>query len=317
MIQVKGLTKYYRDVPAIEDVSFDVRKGEILGFLGPNGAGKSTTMRIMTAFLSPTSGTVTVAGHDVLEESLEVRRSIGYLPETVPLYRDMEVRSYLEYCARLRGVPKRKRKAAVDDAMEKTGCANIADMIIRKCSKGYRQRVGIAQALVHSPPVIVLDEPTIGLDPRQIREVRRLIKGLAGEHTVVLSTHILPEVSQTCQRVVIINEGRTVAEDTPEGLTRRLRRSEKTQLAVKELPETGIQKMSELAHVLGVEQVAAEESDGGTWLLVESELDHDIRPQLAAFVVNQGWGLMEMQRVSLSLEEIFLELTTEEEGVAE
>jgi ABC-2 type transport system ATP-binding protein len=313
MIQVKGLTKYYRDVAAIEDVSFDVKKGEILGFLGPNGAGKTTTMRIMTGFLSPSSGTASIAGHDVLEQSLEVRRNIGYLPEMVPLYLDMDVRSYLDYCARLRGVPNTKRKKAVNSAIEKTQCGEVADLVIRKCSKGFRQRVGIAQALVHNPPVLVLDEPTIGLDPRQIKETRRLIRGLSGDHTVVLSTHILPEVSQTCERVVIINEGRIVAEDTPDGLIARLRQSEKTQIAVRDLPADGESQLSGLDSVIRVERVATAGVADGNAVIVESDLGTDIRADLAAFVVTKGWGLLEMQRLSLTLEDIFLELTTEEE----
>ena len=318
MIQVQGLTKYYRDVAAIEDVAFDVKKGEILGFLGPNGAGKSTTMRIMTGFMAPTSGTASVAGHDILAESLEVRRNIGYLPETVPLYMDMDVRSYLDYCARLRGVPNTKRKKAVNTAIEKAQCGEVAGQIIRKCSKGFRQRVGIAQALVHNPPVLVLDEPTIGLDPRQIKETRRLIRGLSGDHTVVLSTHILPEVSQTCERVVIIHEGRIVAEDTPDGLITRLRQSEQTQIAVKDFPADGESQLSGLDNVRRVERVATAGAADGSAVIIESDLGTDIRTDLAAFVVTKGWGLLAMQRVFLTLEDIFLELTTEEEeGVAQ
>src|SRR5262245_4339985 len=225
MIEVENLTKRYGRTTAVDHVSFRVQKGEILGFLGPNGAGKTTTMRVLTCYLPPTEGAARVAGYDVFEQPLEVKRRVGYLPEAPPLYPDMEVLEYLDFCAKLKGVPKASRRARIDDAIEKTRLGEVRRKQTGRLSKGYRQRVGLAQAILHNPDVLILDEPTAGLDPKQIIETRELIKGLGGEHTVVLSTHILPEVSMTCGRVVIINRGKVVAEDTPENLTQRLRGS--------------------------------------------------------------------------------------------
>src|SRR5919201_2131724 len=233
MIEVENLTKRYGEKLAIQDVTFDVQPGEILGFLGPNGAGKSTTMRILSGYMPASDGTATIAGFDVFTQSLEARRRIGYLPENTPLYLEMTVRGYLSFMAEMRGVPRRQRGERVATVMEQTRVADRADWIIGKLSKGYRQRVGLEQALVHNPPVLILDEPTVGLDPRQIIETRNLIRGLAGEHTVILSTHILPEVSATCQRVLIINDGEIAAEDTPDNLTRRLRGAETLQVEVR------------------------------------------------------------------------------------
>ncbi len=246
MVEVVGLTKFYGEVKALEEVTFDVRRGEILGFLGPNGAGKTTTMRILTGFLSPTSGTAKVAGYDVVENSLEVRRLTGYLPETVPLYNEMRVRDYLGYMARIRGVPRRRIRERVDDVVGRCGLTEVANRLIGHLSKGYRQRVGIAQALVHDPQVLILDEPTIGLDPVQVREVRQLIKSMAGERTIILSTHILPEVSMTCERVLIIHKGRIVAEDTPEGLSRRLQQSERILVRLARPPSQPLRAFSQL-----------------------------------------------------------------------
>ncbi|HEX9187202.1 MAG TPA: ATP-binding cassette domain-containing protein, partial [Vicinamibacteria bacterium] len=223
MIEVESLTKRYGRATAVDGVSFRVERGEILGFLGPNGAGKTTTMRILTCYLPPTEGTARVAGYDVFAQPMEVKRRVGYLPETPPLYPDMSVRDYLEFCARIKGVPGKERRGRVADAIEKCRVGDVRDKLIAKLSKGYRQRVGLAQAILHNPDVLILDEPTAGLDPKQIIETRELIRSLAGSHTVILSTHILPEVSMTCGRVVIINKGRVVAEDTPENLTRRLK----------------------------------------------------------------------------------------------
>lgn len=304
MIEVEHLTKYYGDTPAIQDVCFSVQKGEILGFLGPNSAGKTTTMRILTGFMPPTAGTARVAGLDVTRDSLEIRRRIGYLPETVPLYPEMTVTGYLRYMAALHGV--RKPADAVERAMEACGLADRRDMLIGKLSKGYRQRVGLAQALVHDPEILILDEPTIGLDPRQIIEVRNLIKGLGGNHTIILSTHILPEVSQVCERVMIINKGRIVAEDTPERLTTRLRGSEQLYLQVGEPASDTVKR---LRKVTGVQSVA--EKEKGCYE-IEYALEADPRPQIAELAVNEGWKLLELRRVSMSLEEIFLTLTTED-----
>jgi len=309
MIEVSELTKEYGPVTAIEDISFQVQKGEILGFLGPNGAGKTTTMRIITGYMPPTRGTAIVAGHDVLQAPLEVRRRIGYMPETVPLYPEMTVADYLDFMARLRHVPDRRTRIA--EVMGQLGLTDRAEDRIAKLSKGFRQRVGLAQALVHQPEVLVLDEPTIGLDPRQIIEVRDLIRSLGGEHTVILSTHILPEVSQVADRVLIINEGRLVAEDTPEGLTalvsggRRL----KVELKADGVPSEQVQQA--LADVPGVNEVTPERD--GRYLVLADETS-DPRPLLARAVVERGWQLLELHTTGMTLEDIFLQLTTTEPG---
>ncbi|MBM3129164.1 MAG: ABC transporter ATP-binding protein [Chloroflexi bacterium] len=306
-IQVQNLAKWYGDFEALRQVSFDVQKGEILGFLGPNGAGKTTTMRILTGYMPPSSGAARVAGYDVFDESIEVRKRIGYLPETVPLYTEMSVWDYLDFVARLRGVS--DRDAAIDRVMEMTSIGERADTLIGKLSKGFRQRVGIAQALVHSPKVLIMDEPTIGLDPKQIIDIRNLIKSLAGDHTVILSTHILPEVSQTCSRVLIINDGKIVAEDTPERLSARVRGAEHIHLqVVKSAPEIA----SELEKVQGV--LSAQARADGVYE-IETNLGTDRRAEIAALAVQRGWGLLELRPVSLSLEEVFLKLTTSEEVV--
>ena len=304
-IRVQNLTKWYGNLAALNEVSFDVKKGEILGFLGPNGAGKTTAMRILTGYMPPSSGTARVAGYDVFNDSIEVRKRIGYLPETVPLYTEMSVWDYLDFCARLRSVP--DRDAAIERVMEMTSISERADTLIGKLSKGFRQRVGIAQALVHNPEVLILDEPTIGLDPRQIIDIRNLIKSLAGEHTVLLSTHILPEVSQTCSRILIINNGKIVAEDTPERLGARVRGAEHIHLQVVQ-SAPGIP--AELEKIQGV--LSAQERAAGVYE-IETNLGSDRRADIAALVVQRGWGLLELRPVSLSLEEVFLKLTTMEE----
>ena len=304
-IRVQNLTKWYGNLAALNEVSFDVKKGEILGFLGPNGAGKTTAMRILTGYMPPSSGTARVAGYDVFNDSIEVRKRIGYLPETVPLYTEMSVWDYLDFCARLRSVP--DRDAAIERVMEMTSISERADTLIGKLSKGFRQRVGIAQALVHNPEVLILDEPTIGLDPRQIIDIRNLIKSLAGEHTVLLSTHILPEVSQTCSRILIINNGKIVAEDTPERLGARVRGAEHIHLQVVQ-SAPGIP--AELEKIQGV--LSAQERAAGVYE-IETNLGSDRRAEIAAMVVQRGWGLLELRPVSLSLEEVFLKLTTMEE----
>lgn len=305
-IQVENLRKDYGNFEALRDVSFEVKKGEILGFLGPNGAGKTTTMRILTGFMPPSGGTARVAGYDVFSESIEVRKRIGYLPETVPLYTEMTVYDYLDFTARLRDVPDRDQ--AIERAMEMTNIGERADMLIGKLSKGFRQRVGIAQALVHSPEVLILDEPTIGLDPKQIIDVRNLIKSLGGDHTIILSTHILPEVGQTCSRVLIINDGKIVAEDTPNRLSARVRGAEHVFLQVaKPTPEIP----SELEKVKGVLGVHVNDASTGTFEL-ETTLGTDRRSDIATMAVQRGWGLLELRPVGMTLEEVFLKLTTEE-----
>jgi ABC-2 type transport system ATP-binding protein len=314
MISVENLTKQYGETLAISDVTFEVRPGEILGFLGPNGAGKSTTMRILSGYMPATSGTASVAGFDVFRQSLEARRRIGYLPENTPLYLEMTVRGYLAFMAEIRGVPRRERRERVATVMEQARVADRADWIIGKLSKGYRQRVGLAQALVHNPPVLILDEPTAGLDPRQIIETRNLIKSLGGNHTVILSTHILPEVSATCSRVVIIANGKVAAVDTPENLTRRLQGTERIELEVAGPHEQVLSKLSAVRNVLNVERApATASSDGRVRVFVDSAVGADVRADLAATIVKGGWGLYQLRNVGMSLEEVFLQLTTQEE----
>ncbi|HEX2171342.1 MAG TPA: ABC transporter ATP-binding protein [Dehalococcoidia bacterium] len=313
MIEVSHLSKYYGQSAAVHDISFTVAPGEILGFLGPNGAGKTTTMRMLTGFLAPSAGTATVAGFDIQRQSLEVRRRVGYLPETVPLYTDLTTRVYLDFVAKLKGVPRSERKRRVDQVMEVARVTDVRDKIIGKLSKGYRQRVGLAQALVNNPEVLILDEPTVGLDPRQIVETRQLIKGLGGEHTIILSTHILPEVSMTCNRVVIINQGTIAAVDTPDALTRRLTGSERIHLEIRG-PEAEIVKtLGALAEVQRLD--VARRDATGVGIIIESQLGTDPRELLAATIIGRGWGLREMRTAGLSLEEIFVKVVTEEEPV--
>jgi ABC-2 type transport system ATP-binding protein len=314
VIEVEHLTKRYGPFTAVDDVTFRVERGEILGFLGPNGAGKTTTMRVLTGYMPPTQGRVAVAGFDVLSQPIEAKKRIGYLPETPPLYPDMTVRDYLDFVARIKGVPRAERKTRVTAVMERTRIADMARRHCGKLSKGYRQRVGLAQAIMHNPDVLVLDEPTAGLDPKQIIETRKLIKELAGDHTIILSTHILPEVSQTCQRVVIINKGRVVAVDTPDNLTARLRGSESMYVQV----DGNIAEVQPtLERVPGVTRVAVSDTRGPvTGFAVDSETGRDIRRELAAAIVGRGWGLLELRPMRMSLEEIFLSLTTEEAAAA-
>jgi len=312
MIEVENLTKRYGRQTAVDGISFNVQKGEILGFLGPNGAGKTTTMRVLTCFLPPTEGTARVAGHDVLEEPLEVKRRVGYVPETPPLYPDLTVEAFLDFCAKIKGVSPGDRQAKIADVAAKCRIADVQGTMIGRLSKGYRQRVGLAQALLHDPDVLVLDEPTAGLDPKQIIETRELIKGLGGDHTVILSTHILPEVSVTCGRVVIINQGRVVAEDSPENLTQRLQG--KGSLRVEVRGETG-PVLEALRSVAGVAAVVpgVDTSDGVTFE-VETEAGRDVRPEVARVVVERGFGLLGLRQVGMSLEDVFLHLTTADPG---
>ena len=310
MIEVQHLTKRYGSVTAVDDVSFRVERGEILGFLGPNGAGKTTTMRVITGYMPASQGKVVVAGYDIFEQPVEAKRRIGYLPETPPLYPEMTVREYLDFVSRIKGVSASARRRAVDGAMERSRVADMANRHCGKLSKGYRQRVGLAQALIHNPDVLVLDEPTAGLDPKQIIETRDLIKSLAGDHTIVLSTHILPEVSHTCQRVVIINKGRVVAIDTPRNLTARLRGSETLYVQIDPAGADPVPVLEGVAGVLLVRRV--DEHDGLVGYEVESEAGRDIRRDLSRAVVAAHLGLLELRPHRMSLEEIFLHLTTEE-----
>ena len=316
MIEVQDLTKIFSERTAVDRVSFAVNKGEILGFLGPNGAGKTTTMRILTGYMPATSGTARVAGFDVADDSMEVRRRIGYLPENPPLYPDMTVGSYVDFVARIKGVPAERREKSVRDALDKTNVGDKRDELIKRLSRGYKQRVGLAQAVVHDPDVIILDEPTVGLDPKQIIEVRHLIKSLAGSHTIILSTHILPEVSMTCDRVVIINKGKIAAVDTPQNLTSQLRGGQRIRIEA-QAPEQPLRDL--LAQIPGAARVQVEAAPvkGCVRATVEAAEGKDIRSAVAARIVEKGWPLLELQGVSLSLEDIFLELTTEDAAHAQ
>jgi ABC-2 type transport system ATP-binding protein len=310
VIEVQHLTKRYGRVTAVQDVSFRVERGEILGFLGPNGAGKTTTMRILTGYMPATEGKAIVAGFDVFDQPLEAKRRTGYLPETPPLYPDMSVIEYLQFVAKVKGVPGGERRQRVQAVMDRTRIADMTNRLCGKLSKGYKQRVGLAQALIHNPDVLILDEPTAGLDPKQIIETRELIKELAGDHTIILSTHILPEVAQTCQRVVIINKGRVVAVDTPDNLTARLRGSETMYLQVDTM---GADAGGALQRVPGVTRVVeADRRDGMAGYEIDSERGRDVRRDLARTVVSSGWGLLELRPMRMSLEDVFLSLTTEE-----
>ncbi len=310
MIQVEQLTKRYGPTLAVSNISFEVQKGEILGFLGPNGAGKTTTMRVITGYLPPSEGTVRVAGFDVVEEALEAKRRTGYLPESPPVYTDMTVVEYLAFVARIKGLPRREIKQRMEEVSQKCAITDVQKRQIGKLSKGYRQRVGLAQALIHNPEVLVLDEPTAGLDPKQIIETRELIKGLAGQHTVVLSTHILPEVSKTCQRVVVINAGKVVAVGAPEELTHRLQGFE-TVLVTAEGPSAEMkEKLQKVDGVNLVEQRDA--TDGRITLEVHAEKGKDVRAELARAVVESQWKLLELKTSGMSLEDIFLKLTTKD-----
>ncbi len=311
MIEVEGLTKYYGNFPAIRDVSFRVESGEIVGFLGPNGAGKTTTMRIITCFSPATAGTARVLGMDVRNDSLKIREKVGYLPENVPLYDWMRVNNYLEFVARAKRIPSDRRKTEIPRVAESAGVDQVMGRIIRSLSKGYRQRVGLAQALMGDPPILVLDEPTIGLDPKQIREIRDLIKGFSRDRTVILSSHILPEVSQVCSRVVIINKGSIVAEDTPENLTGRHDKSRKARLTVKAPEGDLLQLLASVQGVASVASVGATDSKE-TSVIVETLPETDVRPELARAVIEKGWDLMELRTLEVSLEDVFIDLVTEE-----
>jgi ABC-2 type transport system ATP-binding protein len=310
VIEVEHVSKAFNGRKAVDDVSFKVEKGEVLGFLGPNGAGKTTTMRILTCYMPATEGTARIAGYDVFEESIEVRKRIGYLPENPPIYPEMTVDSYLNFVARIKGTRSNQRKSQVAESIEKCNLGDVRNRIIGKLSKGYKQRVGLAQALLNNPEVLILDEPTIGLDPKQIHEVRDLIKGLASSHTVILSTHILPEVSMTCNRVVIINKGKLVAIDTPEGLARQMKGAEKISLTIDGPMEAVREKILAIEGVLNIQ--ADVTSVPFPIYSVECKLNTDLRRDLAATVVNQGWGLLDLRSVPMSLEDVFINLTTEE-----
>src|SRR5438034_6186705 len=310
MIEVQQITKRYGQHTALDRVSFTVAKGEVLAFLGPNGAGKTTTMRILTCFMPANEGTARVAGFDCADQPMEVKRRIGYLPETPPVYQELTVTEYLQFVGRLHGLGGKILTSSMQREIERLGLGTVQHRLIGNLSRGYRQRVGLAQALLHDPQILILDEPTVGLDPKQIIEIRELIKNLAGSHSVILSTHILPEATAVCQRVVIINNGRIVAVDSPEGLSARLRQSEKIRVAVKAPPADLANRFRALPGILSV----FEPTESGAFLL-EYELGQDRRDELARFVVDNGWGLLELKTVSMTLEDVFLRLTQHEEGL--
>lgn len=310
MIEVTHLTKFYGPVPAISDLSFQIGQGETVGFLGPNGAGKTTTMKILTGFLPPTSGQARVDGLDLSQNALQVKERIGYLPENNPLYTEMTVESFLQFAAQAKGLSKQQARGAVSRSAADCGLEAVQGRIIGHLSKGFRQRVGLAQALLNNPPVLILDEPTIGLDPAQVVEIRQLIRSLGQERTILLSSHILPEVSQVCQKVIILNQGRIVATDTVSGLTSQLQHSRKIHLTVRGPREDIIKALADLPGVISVEAGAGEDE-----FLVELEKDRDVRAELSRTVVRQGWELLELRSRELSLEEIFVQLVTEETPV--
>ncbi|MFC1726245.1 ABC transporter ATP-binding protein [candidate division KSB1 bacterium] len=310
MIEIKELTKYYGIKKAVDNISFNVERGEILGFLGPNAAGKTTTMRVITGYLPATSGTAAIDGFDVFENQMEVKKRIGYLPENPPLYMEMTVLSYLKFVAKIKGIQVKEVKSKIDRVLDICSIDNVSQRVIGKLSKGYKQRVGLAQALIHEPEVLILDEPTSGLDPIQINEVRELIKNIAHDNTVILSTHILPEASKMCHRIIIINEGQLIAVDTPENLRNRMSNASQLQLKVEGPANEIIEK------VMGITGVSDVKFDGDeNKFLVESELNRDIRKDLSKAIVDNNWGLLEIRPVDISLEEIFLKLTTKEEEV--
>src|SRR5215467_1045727 len=315
MITVTELTKRYARNTAVDHVSFEVQKGQIVGFLGPNGAGKTTTMRMLTCFLPPTSGSATVAGFDVLEKPVEVKRRIGYLPETPPLYVEMRTAEYLEFVGRIKGLRSPELAQRVNYVLDRCAVADVKNKVLGKLSKGYRQRVGLAQAIIHNPDVLILDEPTAGLDPKQINETRDLIRSLAGDHTIILSTHILPEVEQTCEQVVIINKGKLVATDSVRNLQARARGAESVLVEVAGRngnlePSTVQQKLERISGVSRV--VCTSQVDSRAVFEVESQKGSLVRGDLARAVVESGWDLNELRPASMSLEEIFLQLTGSE-----
>lgn len=316
MIEVENLCKSFGPHKAVDGLTFSASKGEILGFLGPNGAGKTTTMRMLTCFFPPTSGRAMVAGHDCFENSLEVRKRIGYLPESVPLYKEMSVQGYLTFVAGVKGMEPREITKGVNKVMSDCGIDDVAKRLISEISKGYRQRVGLAQALVNNPEVLILDEPTVGLDPRQIRGIRQLIRDLAGERTVILSTHILPEVSMICGRVVIVNQGKLVAVDTPANLTGRLRTSNRMGIWVVGPPQEILQTLSGVHGVKKVEffepNPAFPDAHGFT---LELDTGTDARRTLPPVIIGKNWDLMELRSLEMSLEEVFIKLVTREDEI--
>jgi len=310
MIEVKGLTKRFGNITAINNLNFSVKEGEILGFLGPNGAGKTTTMRILTCFQPATEGTATIDGYDIFEDYFEIQKILGYLPEVPPLYLELTTREYLKYVSKLKGVSNANRSSAIDYVIQKCSLQKVIDRRLGNLSKGFRQRVGIAQALINNPKVLILDEPTIGLDPKQIIEIRELIKSLAGDHTVIISTHILPEVTQTCQKIIILNEGNIIAEDSYENLSRQINSGNLLKIVVKNHNDSVIEKIQSVA---GVQNVDFDTDKGENIINVESTREQDVREEVAKIVVASDCGLLGFNQEILSLEEVFLHLITTED----
>ncbi len=314
MIEIQNLTKTYGQIKAVDNINFTVEKGEILGFLGPNGAGKSTTMNIITGFLPSTSGTIKVAGYDIMENPMEVKKRIGYLPELPPLYMDMTASEYLEFVSDLKLVEKKNRKSQLDDIMDLVKITHVKDRLVKNLSKGYKQRVGLAQALVGSPSVLILDEPTVGLDPKQIIEIRKLIKALGKEHTIILSSHILPEVSAVCERVVIINKGKIAAIDTPENLSKSMGSYSKFTIKIAGSSGSVTNAIKEIYGVKYIEATKKSEGDV-TEYVIEAAKDVDVRRPIFFELAKLGYPILELKSLDLSLEDIFLQLTTEEKEV--
>jgi ABC-2 type transport system ATP-binding protein len=314
MIEVHGLTKHYGAFTAIRDVTFDVAPGQIVGFLGPNGAGKSTTMRILSCFMPASGGTARVAGYDVFSQSMEVRKRIGYLPENVPLYTDMRVSAYLDFVAEVKGVGRATRKRRVADVMDKCLISDVQNRLIGRLSKGYRQRVGLAQAIVNDPHVLILDEPTIGLDPTQIAEIRALIKSLAGEHTVLVSTHILPEVSMVCSGVIIVNKGSVVAQGPIDSLVQQFFPNSRVQVELAAPPEPAREALRTIPGVLEVRDVLT--GDGAAAFSVEAARERDVRGEIFQLATDRRWPLLELRRVGMTLEEVFIRIVAGEETAA-
>ncbi|MBU93392.1 MAG: MFS transporter [Chloroflexi bacterium] len=312
MIELKNITKYYGDFPAVTNISFKIEKGEIVGLLGPNGAGKSTTMKMITGFMPPTSGELSVGGNDIVSQSIEARRRIGYLPETVPLYTDMTVYSYIEYMGLLRGLNKKNIKSKIDNVIEICKLEDYRNSLISKLSKGFRQRVGISQAIIHEPEVLVLDEPTIGIDPNQVVETRQLIKNLSGEHTLILSSHILPEVSSICERVLIIHEGEIAASDTIENLSSLMSGKNKVEADIIGSPQAIVAELEKINGVKSVQFSINKSSNEFSTFSIESEINSDIRSEISKIIINNDWGLIRLQSMGMSLEDIFLQITTSE-----
>ena len=306
MIEVRDLTKRYGSFSALQGLTFQIPKGQVVGFLGPNGAGKSTTMNIISCILAASSGSAKINGFDTFEKSLEIRKIIGYLPETPPLYSDMIVSDYLNFAAGVRGVDTKKISSSVDRVIEKCSLKDVGHRIIGRLSKGYQQRVGLAQAMVHNPEILILDEPTIGLDPIQIIEIRKLIQELTAEHTIILSSHILPEINQICKRVIIINDGEIAAVDSLGGLAASLRKSDRLSLTVRSSEENVIEKVNDLDQVISVT------NSGGNQYLIECALRSNLQDKIAKLALENNWGIVELKPVSMTLEDIFLKLTLEE-----